>query len=101
MIASKEDKILKLWELCCPIKEDLRRCILVLGSNLEVEHIVIDLVDRFVNEEQFIKLGFNIFDESWGILMVKDLKEDHPAKDIRKIYGIDDNNFHMTVMDEY
>ena len=72
-----------------------------MGSNLEVEHIVLDLVDRFVNEEQFIKLGFNIFDESWGILMVKDLKEDHSVKEIRKIYGIDDSNFHMTVMDEY
>lgn len=101
IIASKEDKILKLWELCCPIKEDLKRCISVLGSNLGVEQIVINLVDRLVNEEQFIKSGFNIFDESWGILMVKDLKGDCLVKDIQKIYGIDESNFHMTIMDEY
>jgi GNAT superfamily N-acetyltransferase len=101
MIASKENKILKLWELCCPAKEDLKRCLSVLGTKFHVDHIVINLVDRFVDEEQLIKSGFNIFDESWGILMAKDLKGKASAKNIQKIYGIDQNKFHMTIMDEY
>jgi GNAT superfamily N-acetyltransferase len=101
VVASKEDKILKLWELCCPKKENLKKCISVLGTKFEVEHIVMDLVDRCVDEEEFIKLGFNIFDESWGILMVKDLKGVDSVRDIQKIYGIDHSNFHMTIMDEY
>jgi hypothetical protein len=100
-IASKEDKILKLWELCCPNKKDLIGCISELGSKLEAEHIVLELVDRFADEEQFAKIGFKVFDESYGILMVKDLKENESAKRIQRIYGLDQKRFHMTAMDEY
>ena len=101
VIASKEDRILKLWEICCPKKEDMKRCLSELGKTIKVGNIVINLVDRFVLEEQLMDSGFNIFDESWGIFMVKDLKEDRPLNYFQNIYGIDNKKFHMTIMDEY
>lgn len=101
VIASIENNLLKLWEICCPEREYLKRCISVLCSSMEAEHIVIDLVDRFVMEEQLGDVGFRIFDESWGILMVKDLTGSNSVKDIQRDYGIHDNRFHMTIMDEY
>jgi ribosomal protein S18 acetylase RimI-like enzyme len=101
IIANKEDKILKIWELCCPKKEDLKKSISSLKSNLNVEYIVLELVHKAALEEQFIESGFKIFDESWGVFMVKDLKGDQSIKEIRKIYRIDDKKFHMTPIDEY
>lgn len=101
VIANKEDKVLKIWELCCPKKEDLEKCILALESHLGVEHIVLELVHKSVNEAQFIESGFKVFDESWGILMLKDLKGGQSLKEIRKIYGIENKKFHMTPIDEY
>ena len=72
-----------------------------MESNLDVDYIMIDLVDRFVIEEQLKSAGFNIFDESWGILMVKDLKREASVNEIKDLYGINENRFHMTIMDEY
>jgi GNAT superfamily N-acetyltransferase len=100
-IATKEDRLLKLWEICCPKKDDIIRCISVLESNLEIDHIMIDLVDRFVMEGQLRKAGFNLFNESWGILMVKDLEGKSSVEEISDMYGLNENRFHMTVMDEY
>lgn len=101
VIASKDNRILKLWEICCPNKQDLKRCVSILGKDLDVDHIVVNLVDRFVIEEHLIDSGFNIFNESWGIFMVKDLKGDKPVGYFQRIYGISDKKFHMTIMDEY
>jgi ribosomal protein S18 acetylase RimI-like enzyme len=100
-IASKEDRLLKLWEICCPKDDDIKRCISALESNLDVDYIMIDLVDRFAIEGHLRSAGFNLFDESWGILMVKDLNEKPSEEKIRNMYGFNENRFHMTVMDEY
>jgi hypothetical protein len=62
---------------------------------------MVDLVDRSASEEQLKQAGFNIFDESWGILMVKDLKGKTSVEKISDMYGLSQNRFHMTVMDEY
>jgi hypothetical protein len=101
VIASKEERILKLWEICCPKKEDMKRCISLMGKTFEVDNIVLNLVDGFVLEEQLKDSGFRIFDESWGNFMVKDLKEDKPLNYFQNIYGISNRKFHMTIMDEY
>jgi hypothetical protein len=101
VVSNREDKVLKIWELCCLRKEDYRKCILALEVNTDAEHIILELIQNSVSEKHFHRLGFKIFPDSFGILMVKDLKGDQSVKQIRKLYGIDDKKFHMTAIDEY
>jgi GNAT superfamily N-acetyltransferase len=101
VVANKEENILKIRELCCLKKENIMRCIKALETNLEFEYFVLEWVLGSVYEEQFVQSGFKIFDESYGILMLKDLNQTQSLEDIRKSYGISQGEFQMTSLDEY
>jgi hypothetical protein len=101
LVASREGKILKIRELVCPEADDVQRCVSSLESELNCDSILYDSIIGTSGKEEIIKSGFNIPDGSWGVLMVKDLKEIQTIADIRRSYGIDQGRFHMTSIDEY
>jgi GNAT superfamily N-acetyltransferase len=100
-IASIEGKIIKVRELCCPKIEDLQRCINALEREYKPNHMLLEWVIGSHLEKDFIKSGFKLFSDSWGTLMVKDLKGKHSVDQIRKLYGTEEDKFHMTSIDEY
>jgi ribosomal protein S18 acetylase RimI-like enzyme len=101
LVANKEGKVLKIWELCCPEAKDIKKCISALESDLEFEHILLECVSGSAREKDFVESGFELFSDSWGILMLKDLKGEHSINDVKRSFGIDERKFHMTSIDEY
>jgi len=101
IIASKEGKVIKIRELCCPKIEDLQRCINTLEKEYKPNHMLLEWIIGSYLEKDFVKSGFKLFTDSWGVLMAKDLKERHNINQIRKLYGIEEEKFHMTSIDEY
>jgi GNAT superfamily N-acetyltransferase len=101
LVASKEGKLIKIRELCCPRIEDVKRCFAALESEFNVNSVIYDSVIGTYGLEAIRKSGFKVLDGSWGVLMVKDLKSANTISDIRKSYGVDEGRFHMTSIDEY
>jgi predicted acetyltransferase len=101
VIATTEGKLLKIRELCTRKPEDVKECIDTLESNTEFEHLMLDCIIGTHGVQPFVDSGFKLFSESWGILMIKDLKEEGSLSDIKTSYGIEQGKFHMTSIDEY
>ena len=101
IIASTEGKIIKIRELCCPKIKDLQRCIKALEKKFKPNHMLLEYIIGSNLKKDFVKSGFKLFTDSWGVLMAKDLKVEHSISQIRKLYGIEEDRFHMTSIDEY
>jgi ribosomal protein S18 acetylase RimI-like enzyme len=101
LVASREGKNLKIRELCCPKVEDFQRCVAALELEFDLDSVLYDSNMGTHGLEAIRKSGFKVLQGSWGVLMVKDLKEAHTISDIRRSYGVDGARFHMTSIDEY
>ncbi|UCE74507.1 MAG: GNAT family N-acetyltransferase [Methanomassiliicoccales archaeon] len=101
VVASTEGKVIKIRELCCPKIEDINKCITALESESRFEYMVLECVIGSYGISAFMESGFNLFDESWGVLMVKDLTQGNTIEEIRNSYGFEEMKFHMTSIDEY
>ena len=101
IIASTEGKLVRIRELCCPKIEDIGKCIATFENKLKPDYLLLDGITGSFLKGVFTKFGFNIFTDSWGILMVKDLSDKHSIKQIQNIYGVEEEKFSMTPIDEY
>lgn len=101
IIASREGKYIKILEICCPRIEDTKRCFKAFETKFKPDHMLFDWVEGSFGEEAFVHSGFKNLKDSWGILMVKNLKGRHSIKKIRGSYGISESKFQMTSVDEY
>lgn len=101
IVASTEGKIVRIRELCCPKIEDIGKCITAFENKFKPDYLLLDGITGSILRGVFSKSGFKIFTDSWGILMVKDLSDKHSIKQIRNIYGVEEEKFSMTPIDEY
>jgi GNAT superfamily N-acetyltransferase len=101
IVASKEGKVIRIRELCCPKIEDIGRCIAAFENKLKPDYLLLDGITGSFLKNAFTKFSFKIFTDSWGILMVKDLNDKHQIKQIRDMYGVGEEKFSMTPIDEY
>ena len=101
LLANKEGKILKILEVCCPRIEDIQECIAALEMKFKPQYMTFDWTARSHVVNKFVVSGFTHFNRTWGVFMVKDLKEKHTIGQIRESYGREDDRFQMTCIDEY
>lgn len=101
LLASREGKYIRIRELCCPKIDDTHRCIESLEMKFKPDYMSYEWRAGTYGVEAFARSGFRHLPDSWGVLMVKDLKGKHSISQIRKLYGIEEDKFHMTSIDEY
>ncbi|UCG70718.1 MAG: GNAT family N-acetyltransferase [Thermoplasmata archaeon] len=101
IVASTEGKIVRIRELCCPKIADIGKCIAAFENKFKPDYVLLDGIISSFQGNVYIKSGFKLFTGSWGILMVKDLDDKHSIKQIRNIYGVEEEKFSMTPIDEY
>ncbi len=101
VLGSKEGKVVRIRELCCPRIGDMQRCIEALEVKFKPQHMTFSWMSRSCIADEFIHSGFKYIDESWGVFMVKDLEGKQNIDQIRSAYRIEEDKFQMTTIDEY
>lgn len=101
MIGSREGKIIKILELCCPDIKEMKTCIKALESKFRPEYLTFSWTSRSKVVDSYLKFGFSQIGRTWGIFMIADLKGKDKIGRFRSLYGIDDDRFQMTAVDEY
>ncbi len=101
MLGNKEGKTLKILEVCCPRIEDIQPCIAALESKFKPQYITFDWMSRSCITDEFVRSGFTHFSKTWGVLMVNDLTGKQRNEQIRALYGLEEDKFQMTCIDEY
>jgi predicted acetyltransferase len=101
VLGSREGKVVRIRELCCPRIEDTKRCIEALEIKFKPKYMTVSWMSRSCITKEFIKSGFKRIDESWGAFMIKDLEGKHKIDQIQSAYGIEEDKFQMTTIDEY
>lgn len=100
-LGSKEEKIINIRELCCPVYENIPGCIKALEVELNPEHMIF----HFISKRNIINIlknnGFSHINKTLPVYMIKDLKEEQAIEEIQKLYGIKENKFQMTTIDYY
>ena len=100
-LGSKEEKIINIRELCCPMYENIPRCIKALEVEFKPEHMIF----HFISKRNIINIlknnGFKYINKTLPVYMIKDLKEEQAIEEIQKLYGIKEDNFQMTSIDYY
>lgn len=101
LLANKEKKNMRILELCCPKKMYIQRCIKALEMKFKPQFISFEWMAGTSLIGKLIDSGFKLLSGSWGTIMIKDLEEKHSIDDIRRLYGLKENRFHMTSIDIY
>ncbi len=101
LLASKEKRNIRILELCCPKKKDIQRCIGALEMKLKPQYISFEWMAGTSFMEALVNSGFKLLSSSWGTIMIKDLEEKYSIDDIRRLYGLEENRFHLTSIDIY
>jgi|GEM_PF-1921535 len=101
VLGIKEGKTIKIKELCCPIPEDIYGCIKALEFEFKPEHIVFDFISRYSIINNLINDGFRCINPTLSLYMIKDLKAIQEIDHTQYIYGIGNDKFHMTSIDDY
>lgn len=100
-LGSKEEKIINIRELCCPMYENIPGCIKALEVEFKPEHMIF----HFISKRNIINIlknnGFSYINKTLPAYMIKDLKEEQSIEEIQKLYGIKENKFQMTSIDYY
>ncbi len=101
VIGSRDGKIVKILELCCLDIKDMKACIEVLELKYKPAYLTFSWTSRSKIVDSYIKFGFNQIERTWGIFMIADLKGKKKIGRFRSLYGLDDDRFQMTAVDEY
>lgn len=101
VLGLKEGEIVKIRELCCLNSEDVSGCIKALEVQLKPKHILFNFISRNNIINNLVNNGFNFFNPTLSVYMIKDLKSKQKIDQIQRIYGIGKDEFQMTSIDYY
>lgn len=101
LLANKEKKNIRIFELCCPKNKDVQRCIEALEMRFKPQYISFEWMAGTSLMEALVGSGFKLLSSSWGTIMIKDLEEKHSIDEIRRSYGLEEDRYHMTSLDIY
>ena len=89
VLGCKEGEIIRIRELCTPRSEDIYGCIKALEIELKPKHMIFDFISRYSVINNLINDGFNFFNSTLSIYMIKNLEVKQKIDQIQSIYGIE------------
>ncbi|KPK17939.1 MAG: hypothetical protein AMK69_25305 [Nitrospira bacterium SG8_3] len=101
ILANKVGKTITIEEIIAFKQKDFRDMLKVLEMKYKPRYMLYNLLEGSHGEKIYDNLGFTRTIDTWGTLMVKDIKNRKSIKDVHKMYGIGETKFFMTAMDMY
>lgn len=101
ILANKEGNKIKIEEIIAFKQRDLKYMLKVLEMKYKPRYILYNLLEGSHGEKICNGLGFTRTFDTWGMLMIKDIKAKKSIKAFKKMYGIGKDKFFMTSLDMY
>ena len=101
ILANKEGKNIKVWELSCLKSRDIKGCLESFEEKYKSNYISFEMFPRSFQAKALESIGVKSKVNSWVALMIKKLSGKTSIRKLYDMFGIEKNKFLMSSMDEY
>jgi ribosomal protein S18 acetylase RimI-like enzyme len=101
ILANKEGKNIKVWELSCLKSRDIKGCLESIEEKYKSNYISFEMFPGSFQAKALERIGVKSKVNSWVSLMIKNLIGKRSVRKLYDMYGIGKDKFLISSMDEY
>jgi hypothetical protein len=101
ILANRDVKTIRIEEIIAHKTRDMKDMMRLIERKYNPVYVFFNLLEGTHGEKIYKRVGFKRSFDTWGVLMIKDIKARKRMRDINKMYGIGEDKFFMTALDMY